>query len=304
MISPTATVCFIGFGEAGSILGAELALRGLAVRSFDMLFDAPADRERMLRRCAAAGVDPAFTLGEALRGAKLVVSAVTATAAADVAHDAAALLQSGQIFLDINSVSPDSKRGSAALVEASGASYIEAAVMAPVPPQRLRVPMLLGGPRAAEIAPALNALGLNVEAVAAAVGVASAIKMCRSVVIKGIEALAVESLLTARRYGAEDAVLASLDRTYPGMGWTGPLPDYLIGRVAEHGRRRAAEMREVAQTVAASGMAPLLATAIAGRQDALLDAMAAQGLGFDSSRGFSWRTLADQLAQKKPGPAQ
>lgn len=296
MISPSATICFIGFGEAGSILGADLAQRGLAVRCYDILFDAAADRARMLRRCADARVDPARALGEALQGAKLVVSAVTATASRDVARDAAPYLSAGQLFLDLNSVSPETKRGNALLIEAGGASYVEAAVMAPVPPLRLRVPMLLGGPRAAELAPALNALGLNVEAVAAKIGVASAIKMCRSILIKGLEALTVESLLTARRYGAEDAVLASLASSFPGMDWEGRLPDYLISRVAEHGRRRAAEMREVAQTVTATGTAALMADATAARQDALIDAMAARGITYDPESDFSWRTLADRLA--------
>ena len=179
----------------------------------------------------------------AARGAKLVISAVTASAAQDVAREAGPLLKSGQLFLDLNSVSPDTKRQNAALVEAGGADYVEAAVMAPVPALRLKVPMLLGGARAAELAPALAALGLNVTAVAREVGVASAIKMCRSVMIKGLEALAVESLRAARHYGAEDAVLNSLAATYPSMGWTQQQPDYLVSRVAEHGRRRAAALR-------------------------------------------------------------
>ena len=204
-------------------------------------------------------------------------------------------MQPGQLFLDINSVAPETKRDNAGSWRPAVPTYVEAAVMAPVPPQRLRVPMLLGGPRAAELAPALTTLGMNVTAVATEIGVASAIKMCRSVMIKGIEALAVESLLTARHYGAEDAVLASLAATFPSMGWTERQPDYLISRVAEHGRRRAAELREAAITVAAAGFTPRMASAIAESQDALVDAMAAAGIKYDSNMEFSWRSLADQL---------
>jgi 3-hydroxyisobutyrate dehydrogenase-like beta-hydroxyacid dehydrogenase len=296
MIVPGSTVGIIGFGEAGSILGSELAKRGCLVRSYDLLFDSAADRERMLQRCAKARVDAAASLAEVLRGAKLIVSAVTASAAQDVARAAGPLLGAGQIFLDLNSVSPDTKRANAALVEANGASYVEAAVMAPVPPQRLAVPMLLGGPRAAALAPALNALGMSTRAVADTIGVASAIKMCRSIMIKGIEALTVECLFTARRYGAEEAVLASLAATWPQMGWQAGQPDYLVGRVAEHGRRRAAELREVAETVAAAGLTPTMALAIAERQDALVAAMAAAGLGYDAA--FSWQRLADALDER------
>ena len=156
--------------------------------------------------------------------------------------------------------------------------------------------MLLGGARAAQLAESLNALGMDVTAVSRDVGVASAIKMCRSVMIKGLEALCVESLRTARHYGAEDAVLASLAASFPSMGWTQAQPDYLVSRVAQHGRRRAAEMREVAQTVAAAGLDPVMATAIAVAQDALVDEMATRGIAYDATRAFSWRELADALS--------
>ncbi len=102
---------------------------------------------------------------------------------------------------------------------------------------------------------------MNATAVSDKIGVASAVKMCRSVMIKGMEALAVECLFAARRYGAEEAVLASLDATYPQMGWRDKLPDYLVSRVAEHGRRRAAEMREVAESLRDVGIDPLMAEA-------------------------------------------
>jgi 3-hydroxyisobutyrate dehydrogenase-like beta-hydroxyacid dehydrogenase len=296
MLPPGAKFAFIGFGEAGGILGQELARQGCRVQAYDLLLEAPATRHAMLAKLAAAGVDPASTLADAIDGATLVISAVTATAAGDVARDAAPLLRQGQVFLDINSVSPDAKRANAQRVEASGATYVEAAVMAPVPPQRLKTPMLLGGARAADLATALALLGMNATAVATGIGVASAIKMCRSVMIKGIESLTVECLRAARHYGAEDAVLASLAATFPSMGWTAQQPDYLVSRVAEHGRRRAAEMREVAATVAAAGIEPRMARATAESQDALVDAMATAGIVYDRSVAFSWRSLADRLA--------
>jgi hypothetical protein len=114
--------------------------------------------------------------------------------------------------------------------------------------------------------------------------------------IKGIESLAVESMLAARRFGAEEQVLASLNQTYPGIGWDKALPDYLISRVAEHGRRRAAEMREVARTLQDVGITPTMAAAIAERQDQLIDQMNAKGIGYSQAEPFSWRALADALA--------
>jgi 3-hydroxyisobutyrate dehydrogenase-like beta-hydroxyacid dehydrogenase len=296
---PFRRIALVGFGEAGGILGHDLARQGIEVSFFDILLRSRKGRSAMLAKAQASGVHAKETLPECVHGAELVISAVTASSAASVAKEAAPLLRSGQIFLDINSVSPETKRKEARRFEKSKGHFVEAAVMAPVPPERLMVLMLLGGKCAAEVAPRLRATGMNATTVSDQVGVASAIKMCRSVMIKGLEALAIESLFAARRYGAEDAVLASLDATFPSMGWKGKLPDYLISRVAEHGRRRAAEMREAALAVADVGFDPLLTERTAKRHDWLVDEIAALGLPRDAEvfgDSFSWRVLADALA--------
>jgi len=213
-----------------------------------------------------------------------------------VAEQSAPLLTVGQIYLDINSVSPETKSRMAEHVGRGAGHFVEAAVMAAVAAPRLKVPMLLGGPHAAKLAPRLAALGMNATPVSECVGVPSAVKMCRSVIIKGLEALAVESMFAARRYGAEDAVLESLAATFPEMGWHDKLPDYLISRVAEHGRRRAAEMREAADAVREVGLDPYMASAVAQRQDWLVDEIAGRKLDALDGKKFSWRALADALA--------
>jgi 3-hydroxyisobutyrate dehydrogenase-like beta-hydroxyacid dehydrogenase len=290
----------IGFGEAGSILGADLATAGREVVMYDILLDSPGGRAAMLDRAQRAKVRVAGSFDDAVVGAQVVISAVTASSSAEVAAKAGRTLRAGQVLLDINSVSPAKKVSNAAVVEAAGADYVEAAVMAPVPPQRLRVPMLLGGKRAGVLAEELRSVGMNTTALSDRIGVASAVKMCRSVVIKGLEALAVESMLAARRFGAEREVLESLNGTFPSMGWTDKLPDYLISRVAEHGRRRASEMREVAHTLEDVDVDPMMALATAARQDWLIDAMGAAGIAYSSlSSPFSWRELVDKLAQEK-----
>jgi 3-hydroxyisobutyrate dehydrogenase-like beta-hydroxyacid dehydrogenase len=288
-------IALIGFGEAGSILGGDLAAGGCEVTTYDILLDAPATRAALQEKAQRVKVRALDTLDAAVAGADLVISAVTATAAAAVAVNAGRVLRPGQILLDINSVSPATKRANAQAIQATGADYVEAAVMAAVPPQRLKVPMLLGGPRAAALAPALSDLGMNTTALADEVGVASAVKMCRSILIKGLEALTLECLSAARRFGAEEEVLRSLQGTFPAMGWQGNLPDYLVSRVAEHGRRRAAEMREVALTLKEIGIEPTMALAIAARQDGLVDAMSTAALAYPKDRPFSWRALLDAL---------
>jgi len=302
MASGLRRFALIGFGEAGSILAEDLASAGFEVVMYDILLEAPESRQRMLDKAQRVHVRAAATFSDAVAQAQVVISAVTAASSGDVASKAAGVLRAGQVMLDINSVSPAKKQSNASLVEASGADYVESAVMAPVPPQRLKVPMLLGGRRAATLAEELRKIGMNTTALSDQIGVASAVKMCRSVIIKGLESLAVEAMLAARRFGAEHEVLESLNGTFPSMGWTGRLPDYLISRVSEHGRRRAAEMREVARTLEDVGVDPLMALATAARQDWVIDAMAAKGITYDSlSEPFSWRELVDALGRDPSG---
>jgi 3-hydroxyisobutyrate dehydrogenase-like beta-hydroxyacid dehydrogenase len=295
--NPIRQIALIGFGEAGGIFGRDFAAVGFDVSTFDILLNSEASRTAMLAKAKSARVYARDKLEEALEGADLVISAVTASSASDVAVGAARFLRAGQIYLDINSVSPETKQQIARSLERSPASFVEAAVMAAVAPQRLKVPMLLGGPHAAAVAPLLSGIGMNVKPISERIGVASAIKMCRSIIIKGLEAITVESMFTARRYGAEKQVLESLAATFPDMGWNGALPDYLISRVAEHGKRRAAEMREAAQAIVDAGLEPFTALGTAQRQEWLPKAIAEFSLAVAKGEGFSWQQLADAIAK-------
>jgi len=292
---PIRRIALVGFGEVGGIFGRDFAAQGIDVSIFDILLHAQESREAMLAKARDVKVHAKESLADSVRDAELVISAVTASSALDVAKDASRLLRAGQFFLDINSVSPATKRAMADLFAHGQGRFVEAAVMAAVPPQRLKVPMLLGGSHAAELAPRLRALGMNATPASDRVGVPSAVKMCRSVMIKGLEALTVECLFAARRHGAEEAVLASLAATYPDMGWKGKLPDYLISRVAEHGKRRAAEMREAARALRDVGLDPLMAEATAERQEWLVGEIAGLDAGGLTDESFSWRALADAI---------
>ncbi|MBI3709521.1 MAG: NAD(P)-dependent oxidoreductase [Proteobacteria bacterium] len=289
-------IALIGFGEVGKIFADGLVRSGNHdVAAYDILLDSPGasairDKARQL------GVEVCASAAAVAANARIVISAVTASAARAVAEQAASYLRPGQLFLDINSVSPDTKRDSAAAVEKSGARYVEAAVMAPVPPFGIKVPILLGGGAGDDVAAILNRAGMKMEAVSAVVGQASAVKMCRSIMIKGLEALIVESMITARRYGVEDKVLASLKETYPGIDWN-ELAGYMIGRTIHHGRRRASEMREVADTVSVVGLVPLMASATAGRQDWVADQAAAMP-ELRSAKDKNWRTTLDGILAK------
>ena len=253
-------VALIGYGEVGRIFARDLSAGGFdAILAYDILFDAhdPA--------CAPPARAVSSTR-DAVSDARLVVSAVTAGSAIDVAASAAGHIAPRTFFFDVNSVSPGTKRKAFALIEAVGGCYVEVAVMSAVTPLGLKAPMLLGGPHAEAFVEAFPELDLNATVYSADIGAASAVKMCRSVVIKGMEALMSESLVTARHFGVQDAVLQSLTDTLPHANWQ-RLAAYMIARSVKHGRRRAEEMREVAATVEEAGLQPLLSLATAERQD-------------------------------------
>jgi 3-hydroxyisobutyrate dehydrogenase-like beta-hydroxyacid dehydrogenase len=178
-------------------------------------------------------------------------------------------------------------------MDTAGGRYVEAGVMTSVPPHGMRVPMLLGGAHAAELADQLLAWGMDVRVVSERIGVASATKMCRSVMIKGLEALVLESYATARHYGVEDAMIATLQETFPGIDWQ-QQGSYFFSRVAQHGQRRAEEMREAAQTVREAGFEPWMANAIAAKHD-WMASMARAGAFADVSDKAEWQAWADRL---------
>lgn len=250
------TIAIIGLGEVGTIFAHDLAASGATVAGFDT------DAAARARAGAAAVASPA----EALRGADIVIVCVTAAGVLEATRSLLGALTHGPFVLDVNSASPGTKIEAARVVEAAGGRYVEAAVMASVPPKRLATPMLLGGPHAADFIAAAAPFGMRLTDYAPAIGRASSVKMCRSVMIKGLEAITTECMLAARHYGVEDEVLRTLGDTLPHPDWPG-LARYVMSRALIHGKRRAEEMREVARTVADAGVEPLLSRAIAERQE-------------------------------------
>jgi len=288
----------IGYGEVGKIFGAGLEPNaGVAqVAAWDLKFAQPAQKERELAHAREAGIAAQPSMQVLCEASDLVISAVTASNTLDVAREAAGFLKPGTVFLDLNSASPGTKQQAAALVEARGAHYVEAGVMTSVPPYGIRVPMLLGGAKAAELAQVLAGWGLDAKAVSPELGVASAIKMCRSVMIKGLEALVIESYATARRYGVEAHVLPTLAETFPSIDWP-KQGAYFFSRVVQHGKRRAEEMREAANTVREAGFEPFMAAAIADKQQWVAD-QAAAGVFAGIPRDAPWEAYADRLIDK------
>lgn len=261
-----ARICLLGFGEVGQALGSDLGrVAGIQLSTYDIQFDNPGSvpsravaAQLAVRRCAS----PA----EAVKSAELLISAVTAAQDEAAALSVADELAPGVFYLDVNSVSPGTKRQVAAIVERGGGRYVEAAVMAPIHPRRIAVPMLLGGPHAEAFCAVAAELGFEGATFCSTeIGVASATKMCRSVIIKGMESLLTESMLAARYYGVERDVLASLDNLLRTDNWE-ELTHYMLSRSLEHGVRRAEEMREASATVRDAGIEPWMSLGTVERQ--------------------------------------
>ncbi len=262
------SIGFIGFGEAGSTIAGGLRGAGIdQLVAFDLNARTPGPGPTIQARAADSGTTLVESSEELARAADILLSTVTSSSASDAARQTAPFLQPRHIYVDLNSVSPALKREIAEVIVAGGARFVEAAVMAPVLPYGHRVPMLLGGEAAQLFADTMTPFGMRLEVLpAAAIGSAAAVKMCRSIVVKGLEALMVECVLAATQFGADELVFASLNESFPGIDWM-KLADYMTGRVVVHGARRAREMEEVAETLRTIGVDPIMAEATARRQD-------------------------------------
>jgi 3-hydroxyisobutyrate dehydrogenase-like beta-hydroxyacid dehydrogenase len=286
----------IGLGEVGRLLAHDLHRAGVAdLCAWDRLFAVDGSEPRQVAG-ALSFLRAASSMAEAVRGRGTVIAAVTAGECRAAAAEAAAALTPGTFYLDLNSVSPRTKTQAAQAIEAAGGRYVEAAVMSPILPKGIASPLWLGGPHAADFLPLAQTLGFAGAAVYSdTIGAASAAKMCRSVIVKGMEALLAESLLTARRHGVEDAVLASLNDLFPVGDWR-KLARYMISRSLQHGRRRAEEMREVARTVAEAGLDPWMSRGGVERQQ--WAAAHAEALSHEALTD-----MLDNMLARTPAPA-
>jgi 3-hydroxyisobutyrate dehydrogenase-like beta-hydroxyacid dehydrogenase len=260
------TIGFIGFGEAGFHIARGLRSAGAeTIHAYDINTHTPGLGDRIRARAAEAEVRLVDSSAAIADAGDILFSAVTPDRAMEAATQTVRFLKSRHIFVDLNSVSPERKQSIAAVVGGSGARFVEAAVMSPVPPHGHRVPMFLGGAHAPVVAGLLAPYRMNLEVISEQIGAASAAKMCRSVIVKGMEALILECVLAAVPYGADERVFATLDESFSGMDWK-TMASYMVGRVVEHGERRARELDEVAVALRAMGVEPLMAEAAQRRQ--------------------------------------
>lgn len=257
-------VAFIGFGEAGQAFADQL---GRPARAYDRKTYVGATRRAKLKDYERLAVQGVLTNQAAVAGAGLILSLVTADKAIAAARETARGIDQGAFYCDMNSVAPQTKREAAQTIERAGAYYVDVAVMAPVHPAKRSVPLLVSGRRAQQAAALLGEIGFTDIRVVVG-GAASAIKMIRSVLVKGLEALTTECVLAAEAAGVREEVMASLNASWPGTDWA-TKADYNLDRMMVHGTRRAEEMAEVVRILDALGTGSAMARGTVERQRAI-----------------------------------
>jgi 3-hydroxyisobutyrate dehydrogenase-like beta-hydroxyacid dehydrogenase len=247
-------VGIIGFGEAGAAFATGWIGRvAFELSAYDIKTDNLELRGKKFTDYNKTSVTAAHSPDELAQNVSAIFSLVTANQARQAAKSVCNTLAKGAFFFDCNSCSPGTKRDAAKLIEAVGGRYVDVAVMAPVYPKLHRAPLLISGPHATDAAQFLTDADMNVTIVEGGIGAASTIKMIRSIMVKGMEALSAECFLASRKAGIDEVILQSLDKSYPAFHWADKAA-YSLERMMVHGRRRAAEMHEVAKTVEELGL--------------------------------------------------
>ena len=263
-------VTIIGFGEAGPVFGRQLLREGMKVTAWDKLQGHPTTADRQTTKTRTLDITPATSMLEAVSSANLVISTVTASQALQAAEQSVDGLCAGCQWLDLNSVSPATKQSIHDVVASKGVLFTEGVAMDTVPSKGAQVPILLCGAESESLSLLLNNMGFNTRSVSQSLGAASTTKLLRSILIKGMESLFAESIEAAGKVGMEDEVIASIQATYPGIDWQ-KVAGYQLSRATLHATRRAAEMREAQALVLQLGVEPIMAAAIAERQQNLSD---------------------------------
>jgi 3-hydroxyisobutyrate dehydrogenase-like beta-hydroxyacid dehydrogenase len=293
---------FVGFGEAAYHLAKGLKPAGIArIVAYDINANAPRLGGKIRARAVETGTELLDSHASLARAAAVIISAVTADQALAAAAQTAPYLTPAHTYADLNSISPATKQGVGRTVHDAGARFVEIAVMSAIPPYGHKSPMLLGGAAAPGFKDLFTPYGMRMEVVSTEqIGRAVAVKMCRSIVYKGLEAILIECVLGASEYGAEKRVFDSLDESFPGMNWKA-LADYMVGRVVIHGERRAREMDEVARTLEEIGVEPIMAAAAARRMDWAADLGLRDKFGGEFPE--TYRQVLDALKEMLPAKA-
>jgi 3-hydroxyisobutyrate dehydrogenase-like beta-hydroxyacid dehydrogenase len=254
----------VGYGEVGSTIGKGLRDAGLApVYAYDKgAFNGPY-ADLIQSRARGAAVILVRSQQELAEATDLIVSFTPGSASIESAQAFAPVLHSHHVFVDFASATPKVKLSVADRLADSGARIGDGSILGN-PTNGFSMPMLASGPAASNVMESLVPWGMQIDVAGERLGVASGIKILRSVLFKGIEALLDEMILAARAYGMDEVVLQSAFKTLERTSWP-EIVRTVVPSGAIHARRRAEELDMAAEAVAEAGVEPLMSRAGAAR---------------------------------------
>jgi len=262
---------FIGFGEVATEFSKGFQQSGLfEVWVYDKILRDPLRKRRVEERATELNVKLAGDIDSLTKGCEIVLSTVTVDAAVEVAKDTAPFLDKQKTYVDLNSTSPGMKREIAHIIKKTGANFIEGAILGAISSYGFRVPIMVCGKRVEKFQNLMNRIGMNMTYVGQVIGKASTIKMLRSVFAKGVEALLLEMLQGAVRYGVENYVMEDICKYMDSSSFLLIANNWLTTH-AIHAKRRFMEMEQVVKTLREIGINPVMATATKKKLKASVD---------------------------------
>lgn len=268
MVGNKLTIAILGLGEAGSHFANDLVAMNVNVVGYDPAWIGPAWIGPAPKRELHPAVTLAASNAEAARGADIILSVNLSAVAETVAAEVTSVLQPGQLYAEMNTASPDTKRAVAAIVQPSGALAVDVAIMAPVPPKGIRTPFLVSGPGAAQFAEKLLPLGLDISVLGDKMGEAATRKLLRSIVYKGVAAVIGEAVAAGRAFGLEPYIR---DQIRSVIGGNDALIDRFLEGSKTHALRRSHELEAVVAMLTARDVKPVMARATLTSLENLID---------------------------------
>jgi len=252
---------FIGFGGAGYGLAKGLReTEGTEIYFFDPLWEISPQDDVIKSRAKETGAFLKKSIADVIKEAEIIISCVTGSVAFSVAEQAAPFLEKGQLFVDVNTASPETMDSLGTAIQLTGAAFVDVAMMGAVPTFLHRVPSLVSGDGAELFMTRMQPYDMDLTWVGAKAGQASAIKMFRSIFMKGFLALLMEMLPATHKYQVDSVVLESLAKTMEKNDFLETVRLQMAKGVISSDRM-SHEMSAVIDTLTEMGLPAVMATA-------------------------------------------
>ena len=260
---------FIGYGEAAFNISLGLSGEGVTgIRATDAMMEHEVMGKQVHSRAEQAGVELVSSACEIARWADVLFAAVPSSFTMDVCQEVKGDLRPGQLYVDVSASTPATKEAIWAEIKDTGVFFVDAAMLGSLPKDKHQVPITASGNGAAKFHEVMTSYGMKITLAGEKAGSASAIKLVRSIFMKGIAALMIDTMQAADAYGVSDEIVASLGKSLDGIPFQSHL-DRLVTGTALHCTRRAAELKGSVAMQEEAGLSPEMTLAAKHGHEAL-----------------------------------